>query len=146
MFRMNGTSRWSTRMCGAKPPWGFGRDFPVAHGPDSRHHSPSATIVLSIGDVIDVSRAGVVSDCQDRERQDVATEPTGMSLWRVLAITNHPGSPPTIQWDSNEYWSLYFRLTNSTITDCRYLLKFPFSGPDTLVLWRKLHFFKETLQ
>ena len=34
---------------------------------------PSATIVLSIGDVVGMSRARVVSGCQDRERQDVAT-------------------------------------------------------------------------
>ena len=27
--------------------------------------------------------------------REVATEPTGTCLWRVLAITSHPGSPPT---------------------------------------------------
>ena len=32
--------------------------------------------------------AGTVSD------RDVATEPTRMYLWRVLAITTHSGSPP----------------------------------------------------
>ena len=69
--------------------------LPVAHGPESRRHTPSATIVLSIGNVSGVSRVRVGSDFQDRERQEVATEPTWMSLWRVLAITTHPGSPPT---------------------------------------------------
>jgi len=46
--------------------------LPVAHGPDSRHHTPLATIVLPEhfdGCTTGVSRAGVGSDCQDRERQ-----------------------------------------------------------------------------
>ncbi len=53
------------------PSWRLGRDFPVAHGPESRHHTPSATEVLTEhfnGSAIGVSRAGVGIDCQDRER------------------------------------------------------------------------------
>ena len=42
---------------------------PEHNGPESRHHTPLAMIVLSIGDTIGVSRARVGSDCQDRERQ-----------------------------------------------------------------------------
>ena len=37
--------------------------------PEVRHHTPSATIVLIIKDTFGVSRAGVGSGCQDRERQ-----------------------------------------------------------------------------
>ena len=37
--------------------------------PDSRHYTPLATIVLFIGNIFGVSRAGAGSDWQDRERQ-----------------------------------------------------------------------------
>ena len=53
-------------------------------------------MVPSIRDVIGVSRAGVVSDYQDRERQGRRDRAYRMYLWRVLVITNHPGSPPTV--------------------------------------------------
>ena len=46
--------------------------LPVAHGPESRHYTPVATNVLYEhfnGNSIGVSRAGVGTDCQDRERQ-----------------------------------------------------------------------------
>jgi hypothetical protein len=45
---------------------------PEHNGPESRHHTPLTTIVLSEhfnGNTIGVSRAGVNSACQDRERQ-----------------------------------------------------------------------------
>ena len=48
-----------------------------------------------------VSRAGVGSDCQDRERQGVATEAPWMGSRRVLAVTTHPGSPPITQSGSS---------------------------------------------
>ena len=43
--------------------------------------------------------------------KDVATEPTWMSSWRVLAIITHPGSPLIAQWDSSA--SETFLLTRS---------------------------------
>ena len=51
---------------------GLGRDILVAHGPESRHHTPSATRVRTEHfkcNAIGVSRAGVGIGCQDRERQ-----------------------------------------------------------------------------
>ncbi len=53
------------------PSWRLGRDVHVAHGPESRHHTPSAAEVLTghfNGNSIGVSRVGVDIDYQDRER------------------------------------------------------------------------------
>jgi len=47
------------------PSWRLGRDVPVAHGPEARHHTPSATEVLTehfTGNTIGVSRVGVGTD------------------------------------------------------------------------------------
>ena len=70
------------------------------------------------GNTTGVSRAGVGSKCQDRERQGVATELTGMYLQRVLAVSTQPGSPPPItQWDSSGLWGIDNMTGNSLI--CR---------------------------
>ena len=71
----------------------------VAHGPESRRHTPLATLVLSehfTGNTTGVSRAGVGAEWQDRERHDVATEHTWKYSLRVLAVNTRPGPPPSI--------------------------------------------------
>ena len=51
----------------------LGRDVPVAHGPESRHYTPSATMVLNQTFrtlmLSVMQELGVGTYCQDRERQ-----------------------------------------------------------------------------
>ena len=88
------------------PSWRLGRDFHVAHGPESRHHTPSATEVLTEhfnGNTIGVSRAGVGTDCQDRERQG-RRDRADMDVLVASPGSQYPPLLPTpliIKWDSS---------------------------------------------
>ena len=102
------------------PSWRLGRDIHVAHGPESRHHTPSAAAVLTKhvnGNAMGVSRAGVCSACQDRERHgqgETGNRSRGQpGLWSARADTDvlvaSPGkhypprlpTPLTTQWKSS---------------------------------------------
>ena len=78
------------------PSWRLGRDIPVAHGPESRHYTPLATIVLSkhFNELPSACpEQGWVLGARTVSDRDVATELTGMYSQRVLAVGTHPGSP-----------------------------------------------------
>jgi len=96
MFRMNGTSRWSTWMCGAKRPCGLGRDFlslTVLNQDTTPHWL--RWCVQNISNVMPSAcpEPGWELGARTVSDKDVATEFTGMYLQRVLAVNTHPGSP-----------------------------------------------------